>query len=212
MRPRCVTYAVFVLFASMCVFSQNGTVAARAEAQLEQFAEALSPGNYQQADVLYLRSKLKQSLGEHDEAVRLGEAAVTANPKSALYRLQLASVLSDEIANAGFFKKMSLAKRVRRQLETALELEPNNVDCLFGMMTYYERAPGIVGGGKDKAHRMADQIGRLDASKGYLAQAQLARAEKRTADLEALYLQAVQADPQSLSALASLANFYFGRN
>ena len=208
LRRGCLSCVVLALLTSACAFSQNGTLAARVEQQLKQFARALSPGTYQQAEVLYLRSKMKQTVGEHREAMQLAEAAVKANPKSAAYRLQLASLLSEEISHAGLFKRVSLARKVRFQLETALKLEPNNPDCLFGVMIYFEQAPPMLGGSKDKAHRLADQIGRIDVSKGYLAEAQLARAEKGTEEVEGLYLKAVGADPMSFDALSSLANFY----
>jgi len=89
-----------------------------------------------------------------------------------------------------------------------MKLEPGNPDCLFGKMIYYEQAPSILGGGKNKAHRLAEQIGRINPSKGYLAETQLDRMEKRTGELEALYLKAVEADPTSFDALAALAGFY----
>src|SRR5207248_8193709 len=73
---------------------------------------------------------------------------------------------------------------------------------------YYEQSPAMLGGSKEKAHQFANQIGKIDRSKGYLAQAQLARIEKKNGDLEDLYLKAFQADPTSLDALASLAGFY----
>ena len=41
-----------------------------------------------------------------------------------------------------------------------------------------------------------------------VAEAQLVHMEKRTSELEALYLKAVEADPTSFDALAALAGFY----
>jgi len=174
----------------------------------KQVARAISGSKDQDAETLYLLSKLKQAFRKHDEALQLAEDAVKANPNKAAYHLQLAGVLSEDINNAGLFKKMSLARRVHSELETALKLEPRNTDCLFGIMTYYEQAPGIVGGGKDKAHQVAEEIGRIDASMGYLAQARLAREEKQTDKLEGLYLNAVKADPRNFGALIALASFY----
>jgi tetratricopeptide (TPR) repeat protein len=178
------------------------------DASLRQFARAISPSNDQQAEILYFQSRIKQRFGYHNAARQLAEAAVETNPKKAAYRLQLASVLSDELNKASFFKKMSIVKRIRRQLDSAVKLEPRNPDCLFGMMMYYEQAPGVLGGGKNKAHQLAEQIGRINRSEGYLAEAQLAQMENRSGELEDLYLKAVEADPISFDALASLAGFY----
>jgi len=171
-------------------------------------ARALADSKTDDPESLYLLSKIKQAFRKHDEALQFAEAAVKANPNKAAYHLQLASVLGDEIDHARLFKKMSIGSRIRSELQTALKLEPRNPDCLFGMMLYDEQAPGIAGGGKGKAHRMAEEIGRIDASRGYLAQARLARDEKQTDKLESLYLSAVKANPQSFEALMSLAAYY----
>ena len=203
-----IFYVVVLVLFSTSAFSQSDNLIAPLEARLKQLAGVFSASNDRQAEVQYLQSKIKQRLGDHDGALQLAEAAVKANPQRTAYRLQLASVLSDEVNTAGLFKKMSLAKRVHAQLDTAVKLEPGNPDCLFGMMMYYEQAPSILGGGRDKAHRLAEQIGRMNPSRGYLAEAQLARMEKRTGELEDLYVKAVEADPTSFDAFAALAGFY----
>ena len=206
--PRRLFYAIAPVLLSTCMFSQNGDVTPPLADQFEQVARVISGSSDQQAEVLYLQSKIKQNFGEHADALRFAERSVMANPKQAAYHLQLASVLSEELKDARLFRKISLAKRVHSELETALKLEPKNPDCLLGMMMYYEQAPGVLGGSKDKAHHLAEQIGRIDLSKGYLAEAQLARMEKRTNGLGDLYLNAVKADPTSFDALVSLASFY----
>lgn len=168
----------------------------------------LVAGKQNDAETLYLLSNVKQAFGKTDEALQYAEQAVKADPNRAKYHLQLADVLSDEADKAGFFKKLSLASRIKSELETAVKLEPKNTDCLMGMMLYYEKAPGIAGGGKDKAKHMAEEIGRIDASKGYLARAQLARENNEKDKLEGLYLNALKADPRSFDALMALAAFY----
>jgi len=193
---------------SIHAFAQTAKPDPGEEGHFKQVSRILLNSKDRQAETLYLLSKFQQGYQKHDEALRLAEAAVRANPNKAAYHLQLASVLSDDISHASFFKKMSLAKRVRSELETAVKLEPRNTDCLFGLMKYYEQAPGIAGGGRDKARHLADEIGRIDASMGYLAQAELARQQKQTDKLEDLYLNAVRANPKNFVALISLAGFY----
>ena len=189
-------------------------------AQADKFDALIDAGHFKQvsrlidsskisdAETLYLLSNIKQAFGKTDEALQYAERAVKADPNRAKYHLQLADVLSDQAGKASFFKKISLAGRIKSELETAIKLEPKNTDCLMGMMLYYEEAPGIAGGGKDKAQQMAEEIGRIDASKGYLAQARLASDNKEKDKLEGLYLNAVKADPTSVEALMALASFY----
>jgi tetratricopeptide (TPR) repeat protein len=171
-------------------------------------ARALDPAIIHDAEALYLLSNVKQGFGKTDDAVRFAEAAVKADPSKAKYHLQLAGALSDEADKVNVFKKISLAGRIRSELETAVKLDPKNTDCLFGMMMFYEAAPGIAGGSKEKARQTADEIAHIDASKGYLAQARLARGNNQKDQIEGLYLKAVKADPTSFEALMALANYY----
>jgi len=207
--PRRFSLLVLIAVWSTLAFAQTGKLDPRLEeGHVKQVAWALLDSKDREAEALYFLSKLQQGYQKHDEALRLAEAAVKASPNKAAYHLQVASVLSDEISQASFFKKMSLARRVHSELETAMKLEPRNTDCLFGLMKYYEQAPGIAGGGRDKARHLADEIGRMDPSMGYLAQAELARQQKQTDKLEELYLSAVRANPKNFVALISLAGFY----
>lgn len=202
---------LWVVVVLLCTggFAQNGQLASLLDGDhFKELARAFDSAQTSNPRTLFLLSKLKQSLHKHDEALQYAEAAVKADPASPEYHLQLASVMSDEIDEAGVFRKMSIAGRVRSDLETALKLAPQNPDCLRGMMMYYEQAPRIAGGSRKKAHQLAAQIGRIDQAKGYLAQAELARTEKLNGRLEGLYLKAVKADPGNVEALMELASYY----
>ena len=193
----------------LSAFAQTDKFDALLEAgHFKQVERALDSTKTHDPETLYLLSNVKQAFGKNDEAVHYAEEAVKADPNRAKYHLQLASTLSDQADKVGFFKKVSLAGRIRSELETAVKLEPKNTDCLMGMMIYYESAPGIAGGSKEKARQIAEEIGRIDASKGDLAQARLALGNNQKDKVEDLYLKAVKADPTSFEALIALANFY----
>lgn len=199
----------FVAISATCCYSQNDKLDTLLEAgHFKQVARALDPSKSHDPETLYLLSNIKQSFGKTDEAVQLAEAAVKADPNKAKYHLQLADTLSDQADKVSFFKKVSLAGRIRSELETAVMLEPKNTDCLLGMMLFYQAAPGIAGGSKEKARQMAEEIGRIDASKGYLAQARLALGNNQKDKVEGLYLAAVKADPKNFEALIALASYY----
>ena len=200
----CLTFAC-----SFPGFSQTDKFDSLLEAgHFKQVERSLDISKSRDAETLYLLSNIKQAFGKTDEAVDYAEKAVKADPNRAKYHLQLAGALSDQADKVSLFKKISLAGRIRSELETSIKLEPKNTDCLMGMMMFYEEAPGIAGGSKDKARQMAEEIGRIDASKGYLAQARLARRNNEKDKLEGLFLNAVKADPTSVEALMMLANYY----
>jgi tetratricopeptide (TPR) repeat protein len=206
---RCFLFALLLISSFPCYCSQDNNLDALLEAgHFKQVARALDAKAQHDAETQYLLSKIKQSFRENDEALRLAELAVKLDPAKAKYHLQLAGVLSDQAERAGIFKKLSLAGRIRSELETAIRLEPGNTDGLFGMMIFYQEAPGIAGGSKEKARQTAEQIAEIDASMGYLAQARLALDNNEKEKLEGLYLSAVKANPRNFEALMALANYY----
>jgi tetratricopeptide (TPR) repeat protein len=206
---RCILLFCLTLCFPSSLCSQTDKFDALIEAgHFKQVARSIDVTKTSDAETLYLLSNLKQAFGKTDEAVQYAERAVKADPNRAKYHLQLAGVLSDQAEKASLFKKISLAGRIRSELETSLKLEPKNTDCLMGMMMFYQNAPGIAGGSKDKAKQLAEEIGRIDASKGFLAQAQLAQGNNEKDKLEGLYLSALKADPASFEALLALANYY----
>jgi tetratricopeptide (TPR) repeat protein len=203
------TAALSWLLLIPAAFPQSGSLESLVEAgHFKQALRELEASKSHDAEALYVLSIVKQSFRQTDDAVRLAEEAVKADPAKAKYHLQLADALSDQVESAGLFKKMSVARRIRSETETAVKLEPKNTDCLIGLMMFYDRAPSIAGGSKEKARQTAEEIGRISPSAGYLAQAQLAAADKQNDKLEGLYMEAVKADPKNFEALAALAAFY----
>ena len=75
-----------------------------------------------------------------------------------------------------FFKAASLAGKVREEFD-AVRLDPNNVDARSDLGEFYLEAPGIVGGGRDKAEAQAKALAPLDAAKAHYLNGRLA--EKR---------------------------------
>jgi tetratricopeptide (TPR) repeat protein len=102
---------------------------------------------------------------------------------------------------------MSLAGQYKSEVKKAVELDGKNTDALWELMEFYWNAPGIAGGDQKKARGVADDIMRIDASRGYLALAELAQG-KQEADVEDYYRKAEQADPKSYEVQVRLARFY----
>jgi tetratricopeptide (TPR) repeat protein len=105
---------------------------------------------------------------------------------------------------------MGMAGDFKRENAAALSLNPNHIEALLDLMEYYFAAPGIVGGDKKKAFEIADRIGKINPSRGFLAQADLVGREKSVdwGKMELLEKKAVEADPKSYQAIMTLGNFY----
>ena len=156
----------------------------------------------------YLLAEVKMSFKDFDGALPLAHHAVDLDERNSDFHLKLGQVFGEMAARASIFSAGSLALMFRKEVEIAIELDSRNLDALDSMMQFKFQAPGLMGGSKDEARALAERITLLNASEGYLAHAKLAELEKNPGQVEAYFLQAVQANPENYSALTALAKFY----
>ncbi len=178
----------------------------QAEAMLEPMLE--SEGASPEAETSWLMSRAKAALGELEEAHRLAERAVLADGSKAEYHVQLAAVEGRMAEKASLFKQLGFARRAKKELDIALTLDPRNLDALYGLMLYYYAAPSFVGGDKRKAQEMAETMIAIDPTRGYLAQARLAKDRKDPIHAEEYYLKAIDAAPGFYEAKVALSSLY----
>jgi tetratricopeptide (TPR) repeat protein len=176
----------------------------RARPLVEQRYQA-NPGD---ASAAYLLSQVKAAFGDLDAAVKLAEKAVALDSNNADYHGQLGVVCGETAEKASLFARAGWAHRFKKETEKAAALDPKNLDPRFALMEYYLQAPGLMGGSKQKAAAMAEEIGRIDVARGYLAQARLAQENKEPSGEEAAFLKAVAAAPHDYEIRVSVAGFY----
>ena len=162
------------------------------------------------AEALWLMSRVKQAFGDTKAALDLAERAVALDGKNAEYHLQVAEVCGQMGQKAGLLKGMSLGKRFKKEAEIAVALDPRQTEARMDLMMFYVIAPGIVGGDKKRAKAMAEEIMGIDPVQGNLAHARLAIQQKDSARAEPFYRQAVEIGAKNYRARLSAASFYIG--
>ena len=178
--------------------------------RLRAVAEQKVKANPNDAAGQYYLARIKFEQGDLDGALPVAEKAAALDPKNADCRYVIAGIYGRKAESAGVFSQFGLARRYKKEAEATIVINPLHIDARVGLMQFHLRAPGIVGGDKKMADQYINEIMRIDASRGYLAQAIKANIEKQPALLEGLYLKAVEANPKNYSALISLASFYLG--
>lgn len=157
---------------------------------------------------LFIVARFKETAGEFEAALALTEKLLALDPKNADYHCLLAFIYGRQVVRAGLFRKLGLVRRIKKEAEMALRLNPNHVEARLILIEYFRLAPGIIGGDKNKARALAKEVVKLDPVRGYIAQANFAHQEEKTGQMEELYKKAVEANPQSYHALMTLARFY----
>ncbi len=214
-----VTASLALLLGPAALADTNGPLA--------DASRLFDTGNYQQAaDILsaalgqkaqdaalyYWLTRCYFELRQFDRAVASAEKSVELEPGNSEYHLWLGRAYGRKAEHAGGLSGFSPARKSRREFEEAVRLDPTNLHAQRDLIEFYFRAPGIVGGGEDKARRQIQQLEALDAVEAHLARADFLMHKGKPEQAEAEYRQVLEAKPKRIGPYLEVADFYCGRN
>lgn len=173
----------------------------RKDAEAKTAFEALARAEPRNAEVSLYLGRLAMRARDFDTAIKHFEKAIELDPKRSAYHLDLGGAYGNKAQSAGLLSKASLAGKSRNALEKAVELDPRSIDARNGLLQFYSQAPGIMGGGMDKAHAQADEMIKLDPIRGKIAKAGLFSREKKFDEAFALYEDTLRSKPDDYASL-----------
>jgi len=163
------------------------------------------------AEAYNLRCRVEYWLEEWDQAANDCEQAVKLDGQNSDDHLWLARALGEKARRASFFSAYKLAKRVHAEFEEAVRLDPRNAEALADLANFYYSAPGVVGGGVDKAERVATQLDKLDPVRSHELWSHLAEQRKDYGTAEREYKLILSWTAHPAFQWMNLARFYRGR-
>src|SRR5262245_14316040 len=140
-----------------------------------------------------------------DDAATAFERAVELNPNRSEYHLWLGHAYTRQLAAANFIRKGIIGRRIGPQYDKAVELDSSSVVAAEARVDFYLEAPGMVGGGVDKAKTEAARLTRLNAYAGGFARAKIAEKEKLSEQTESEYRSLMRSYPDSTRPVVALA-------
>lgn len=140
-------------------------------------------------------------------AIELFEKAVAAQPKNSDYALWLGRAWGRRAESSNVFQAPGFARNARDAFEKAVQLNPRNVEAISDLFSYYTEAPGFLGGGDDKAAKLADTIKSVNPAEYEYFQAQLAMKRKQDDAAEKHLRRAFELDSNSVGRLCDVASF-----
>ncbi|MBS1852612.1 MAG: tetratricopeptide repeat protein [Acidobacteria bacterium] len=165
-------------------------------------------GNSKDAESYNLLGRAYFSMRDWDRAIAAGEKAVALAPNNSQYHLWLGRAYGEKADGANFLSAASLAGKLRNEFETAVKLDPNNIDARSDLAEFYLEAPGIVGGGRDKAEAQAEALDKLAPAKAHWVRGRIAEKRKDLTAAEKEYRAAIEASHGGAHAWFNLALFY----
>ncbi len=160
------------------------------------------------SDSYHLLCRAYYSIQDWDHSISAGEKSVALAPDKSSYYLWLGRAYGEKADASSFFTAAGLAKKVRVSFERAVELDGSNVQARSDLAEFYMEAPGIMGGGQDKARAQADALMKTAPAKGHWVLGRLAEKNKDSAAAEREYKAALDATHGAADGWLDLAIFY----
>jgi len=152
------------------------------------------------------------SVGEWDAGISECERAVSLEPGNGQFHLWLGRLYGEKAERSLFFQAARLARKVRDQFEAAVDLSPRSVEARTDLAEFYVEAPGIVGGGRDKAERQASSLAGIDQATAFWVEARIREKQGDFSSAERSYRDAIRASHGRASAWLNLGLFYKHRS
>jgi Tfp pilus assembly protein PilF len=138
--------------------------------------------------------------GDSDQAAEYLEKAVALKPNNAEYHLHLANAYALGASNAGMFGALPFAKKVKAELDRAVQIDPNLIAARLALLDFVIAAPEMLGGGETAALNEAREIRKRDAIDGHRAFARIHTAAKEPELARKEYVDLVKEQPASARA------------
>jgi cytochrome c-type biogenesis protein CcmH/NrfG len=233
-RPACVIRFSFVLVALLVVLTGSAMpnvcpvfasgFPPDASAAIQTAQHQFNSGNYtaalktlqaaaaqnpNSAEVPYWLGRCYYELHDYDNAIVAAEKAVELDPKNSLYHQWLGTIYGGK---ADRDRSFSDARKVKKEFEEAVRLDPSNVQARRDLEQYLMEAPWVVGGNKDEARNQVTAIEGIDPVQGHLARADFDLDSKKTELAEKEYGEVLAAKPKQIDAYLEVITFFIHQN
>ena len=215
---------VMVLLASMAIAGAPATV--KIDESLEEARRAYEASDYARAievleaasakdpkngNIQLLLAKSYLELQQHDAAIRSAERAVALDPQNSVFHEWLGRAYGDKADRAGWFSAISLAKKTRKEFQIAVELDDRNFAARQALIEFDCSAPGLVGGGEEKARPHIQKLMELSAAEGYYAAGNCRRQKKDFVAADEEFTKSLENRPRSAELIYDIGDYAMKR-
>jgi tetratricopeptide (TPR) repeat protein len=169
-----------------------------------QSAAATQPQN---GEIQLLLTKAYLELQEHDAAIASAEKAVAIDPQSSQFHEWLGKAYGEKASHASMFSAMGLARKTHKEFEIAVQLDGRNFSARQALIEFDCSAPGIVGGGVDKAEPEIEALRAMDAAEWHYAVGNCRRQKKDFTTADAEFKRALESYPKSAELIYDIGDY-----
>jgi len=144
-----------------------------------------------------------------DRAESRCKRAIELQPNNSGFHRWLGRIYGQKAERATL--PIGLALKTRDEFHRAAALDPTDTNAGIDVAEYYLEAPGMMGGGQDKAREQAKIIGKISPAQEHWVYARIAEKNKDYATAEREYRQMIEAAKGGAEAWLNLGFFYRNR-
>ena len=121
-------------------------------------------------------------------------------------------IIERDLAGIARLKRHKTAKKTRKEFEKAVQLDEKNYSAMQELIEFDCTAPGMVGGGLDKAKPEIARLAALDAAEGHYAEGNCRRQKKEFEAADAEFTQALGSNPKTTDLIYDIGDYAMRRN
>lgn len=213
----CAGLACLMLLAVAACAQETPLEKAKAAFEKDEYTQAIeilktgTAAETANGDLYVLLARAYLELNQYDAAVNSAEKAVAINPKNSEYHRWLGEAYGAKADHASMLSAYSLARKTQKEFAAAVELDAHNFDAQQDLIEYDCTAPGMVGGGEEKAQPLIEKLMTIDAAEGHYATG-ICRAQKKNYEAaDGEFAKALESKPKTAKRVYDIGDYFLQR-
>jgi tetratricopeptide (TPR) repeat protein len=171
-------------------------------------AAAKSPDD---APLHFLLGQCYYQLRDFTRAAASLERSVQLVPSQSEYHDWLGKAYGRRAEESMFLSAMGWARKTHKEFEVAVQLNSSNFEAQRDLIRFEMFAPGIVGGGDERALKHVEDLEKIDALHGQLARGEFFAVKKRFAEADTVFAKILESNTDRIGVYFETADYYRDR-
>lgn len=159
--------------------------------EAKSFIQNFFSGHSSDLEAIELAGDIAIAQKNWDEAIKNYEKLIRLNPDNADYQYKYGGSLGMKALNVSKWESLSYLGDMRKAFEKSIQLDSHHLGAYWALISFHCEVPGILGGNKKKAYKLAQELMQMSTLDGLLAHAFLAQHEGKTKLADKLFEQAI---------------------
>jgi Flp pilus assembly protein TadD len=203
-----VFFLLFLSLAAMANSPKDMLAAGRVDDAINALNGQAS-SNPRDAESMHLLCRAYFQYEDWDRAESRCKRAIELQPNNSGFHRWLGRIYGQKAERATL--PIGLALKTRDEFHRAAQLDPTDTNAAIDVAEYYLEAPGMMGGGQDKAREQAKVIGKISPAQEHWVYARISEKNKDYPAAEREYRQMIVLSQGNAEAWLNLGFFYRNR-